>query len=100
MQPPADEARVPMTPFTWGYSRYHPRRGIDRRHGLGRRLVRDRRRDVGTVVFEHRSGRERRVIVRRNGGPDRRATGVDAMGRPRRPSGESRLSALQRLFER
>jgi len=36
------------------------RRGWDRRRDLGRRIIRDRRREAIPVATDHRSGRERR----------------------------------------
>ena len=54
-------------------SREQPRRrGWDRRRDLGRRIVRDRRRESIPVPFERRGGAERRVTNRRNSGADRR----------------------------
>ena len=49
------------------------RRGYDRRRSLGRRMIRDRRREVAEVTFERRAGGERRGRVRRSGAERRQA---------------------------
>lgn len=49
------------------------RRVSDRRQGLGRRIVRDRRRETILVAVERRSGTERRSAIPRRSGLDRRA---------------------------
>lgn len=48
-----------------------PRRAVDRRRDLGRRIIRDRRREWIEVPTERRSGTDRRVVHRR-GYPERR----------------------------
>jgi len=50
------------------------RRGWDRRRDLGRRMVRDRRREAIPVPVERRSGAERRAFGRRSSGPNRRVS--------------------------
>lgn len=50
------------------------RRGWDRRRDLGRRLVRDRRREAIAVAVDRRSRVERRVFGRRSSGPNRRVS--------------------------
>jgi hypothetical protein len=48
-------------------------RGIDRRETLGRRIVRERRREVVPILTERRSGAERRSGVARRSGKERRS---------------------------
>jgi hypothetical protein len=50
-----------------------PRRhGWDRRRDLGRRITRDRRRDVIAVQAERRSGTDRRSVAQRRARSERR----------------------------
>jgi hypothetical protein len=49
------------------------RRGMDRRESFGRRIARDRRRDVMPVPAERRHGVERRVNPARRAGEERRS---------------------------
>ena len=49
------------------------RSGVDRRQGLGRRIVRERRREEMSVDEERRSGKDRRSGVQRRVLPDRRS---------------------------
>lgn len=49
------------------------RSGVDRRQGLGRRIVRERRREQMSVEEERRSGNDRRSGVQRRVLPDRRS---------------------------
>lgn len=51
------------------------RSGVDRRQGLGRRIVRERRREHVSVDEERRSGQDRRSGVQRRVLPDRRSGG-------------------------
>ncbi|HEY6854171.1 MAG TPA: hypothetical protein VI139_07985 [Gemmatimonadales bacterium] len=51
------------------------RSGVDRRQGLGRRIVRERRREQMSVDEERRSGKDRRSGVQRRVLPDRRSGG-------------------------
>jgi len=48
------------------------RRSVDRREGLGRRIVRDRRREQVPPADERRGGKERRSGVARRSGEERR----------------------------
>jgi len=48
------------------------RRVLDRRYADGRRIVRNRRREVTPVPVERRSGVERRSVVPRRSGEQRR----------------------------
>jgi len=50
------------------------RRGWDRRRDLGRRMIRDRRRETAEVPFERRHGGDRRSGVQRRAAPERRTT--------------------------
>lgn len=50
------------------------RSGVDRRQGLGRRIVRERRRAHMSVEEERRSGSDRRSGVQRRVLPDRRSS--------------------------
>jgi hypothetical protein len=51
------------------------RSGVDRRQGLGRRIVRERRRESMSVDEERRSEKDRRSGVQRRMLPDRRSGG-------------------------
>jgi len=51
------------------------RSGVDRRQGLGRRIVRERRREKLSVDEERRSGNDRRSGIQRRVLPDRRSGG-------------------------
>ena len=51
------------------------RSGVDRRQGLGRRIVRERRREQMSVDEEHRGGKDRRAGMQRRVLPDRRSGG-------------------------
>jgi hypothetical protein len=48
------------------------RRSLDRRENLGRRIVRDRRREQIPPEVERRSGKERRSGITRRSGEERR----------------------------
>lgn len=50
------------------------RRGWDRRRDLGRRLIRDRRRETAEVPFERRQGVDRRSGIQRRAASERRTT--------------------------
>ena len=50
------------------------RRGWDRRRDLGRRMIRDRRRETLEVPFERRLGGERRSGLQRRATSERRVT--------------------------
>ena len=50
------------------------RSGVDRRQGLGRRIVRERRREQMSVDEERRSGQDRRLGVQRRVLPERRSS--------------------------
>jgi len=50
------------------------RRGWDRRRDLGRRMIRDRRREAAEVPFERRTGVDRRLGAQRRATPERRVT--------------------------
>jgi hypothetical protein len=50
------------------------RRGWDRRHDLGRRMIRERRRETAEIPFERRGGNERRFRGQRRATPERRVT--------------------------
>ncbi|HEX9394723.1 MAG TPA: hypothetical protein VF923_08730 [Gemmatimonadales bacterium] len=51
------------------------RSGVDRRQGLGRRIVRERRREHLGVDQERRGGKDRRLGVQRRVMQDRRSGG-------------------------
>jgi hypothetical protein len=51
------------------------RSGVDRRQGLGRRIVRERRRESMSVDEERRAGKDRRLGVQRRILRDRRSGG-------------------------
>jgi len=50
------------------------RRGWDRRRDLGRRMIRDRRRETAEVPFERRAGSDRRSGGQRRASAERRIT--------------------------
>jgi len=50
------------------------RRGWDRRRDLGRRMIRDRRREAAEVPFERRGGGDRRSSGQRRATSERRIT--------------------------
>jgi hypothetical protein len=50
------------------------RRGWDRRRDLGRRMIRDRRRETAEVPFERRAGGDRRSGGHRRANAERRNT--------------------------
>lgn len=50
------------------------RRGWDRRRDLGRRMIRERRRETAEVPFERRQGGDRRSGMQRRAAPERRTT--------------------------
>jgi len=48
------------------------RRLVDRRHSVGRRIVRERRRNAVPVTIDRRTGIERRMVLVRRSGEERR----------------------------
>jgi len=57
------------------------RRGWDRRRDLGRRMVRDRRREAVAVPFERRKGGDRRSGAQRRAGAERRTSDPEGFHR-------------------
>ena len=58
--------------MTYDWRDPHRPRGLDKRHGLGRRIMRTRRHSTIVVPVERRTSVERRGILARRSGNDRR----------------------------
>jgi hypothetical protein len=67
---------------------------LDRRKTVGRRIVRERRRESVAVAVERRSGQERRSSLRRRSGQERRGSGEQAERRERQRTTLPRMHLL------